>query len=91
MTEVFRDDDAGYERWLAENPGGYVVNARRTPRADYLKLHRAWCRHISSLQPGATTWTSGDYIKVCGRRLDEVERWARSHVGGGLDRGCACT
>lgn len=25
MTEVFRDDDAGYERWLAENPGGYVV------------------------------------------------------------------
>jgi len=65
-VEVFRDDDGGYERWLEHNPGGFAVNARRAPGPDYLKLHHARCRHITILQPGATTWTSGGYIKVCG-------------------------
>jgi hypothetical protein len=91
MVEVFRDDDVGYERWLDANPRGYVINTRRSPASDYLKLHQAGCHHISVLQAGATTWTSGGYIKVCGPDIGQLERWAVREVGAGVDRGCGCT
>ena len=68
MVEVFRDDDGGYERWLESNPNGFVVNARRVPGSDYLKLHHARCRRITTLQSGATTWTAGGYAPRSRRR-----------------------
>ena len=75
----FVDDDAGYLGWLAEHPGGFVLNTTRTPSAAYLMLHRATCWTITRLQPRATTFT-GVYSKLCGSRA-ELESEAR-RLGG---------
>jgi hypothetical protein len=81
---TFEDDEAGYLRWLLENPTGYVVNSQRPPRPAYLVLHHATCRHISS--PTRTNYTT-TYQKVCARSKAELERWATNVVGGQL-RAC---
>jgi len=79
-VQRFIDDDAGYIRWLAAHPDGFVLNTERIPKPGYLVLHRASCPKISRLQRGATRWTR-DYIKFCGRRT-ELEALARQEVGG---------
>jgi hypothetical protein len=89
-TEVFEGDDAGYERWLAQHPNGYVLNSRRNPTRSYLKLHRATCHHIQTLHIGYSRWTSGDYIKVCADDRAEIARWAASRVRGELETDCYC-
>ena len=86
----FRGDDDGYLRWLAGHTHGYVLNAQRSPRAAYLKLHRAFCPHISGQPriPGA--WTERQYIKVCAEDIDALERWAQDSTGGRPGRFCSC-
>lgn len=71
----------GYLNWLAQQSGGYVVNTTRQPSASYLMLHKATCRTITGTPTRGQTWTHGDYIKVCGSRL-ELERWAAATTGG---------
>jgi hypothetical protein len=66
----FVDDDAGYARWLAEHPEGFVVNTYRTPSVAYLMLHRAGCSTISGAPARGLTFTGGEYIKVCGSRAE---------------------
>lgn len=87
---TFEDDDVGYTEWLARHPDGWVVNARRSPSGAYLKLHRSACATISELQSGYSRWTTGEYIKVCGDDLSELERWARAELGCELQTGCHC-
>src|SRR4051812_35358825 len=88
--QTFRDDDAGYEGWLTEHPTGWVVNARRSPSGAYLKLHRAACATISQLQAGYSRWTTGDYIKVCAERREELDAWAQLTFRAELQDGCHC-
>jgi hypothetical protein len=82
---VFRDDDAGYLEWLRAHPGGFVLNAARRPRPDYLVLHRANCRTITAQPARGDVWTSS-YIKICGDD-DALERWAEMTIGA-LPRRC---
>ena len=82
---VFRDDDAGYLQWLKAHPSGFVLNAARRPRPDYLVLHRANCRTIAAQPARGRIWT-GPYIKVCGDD-DALHRWAEMTVGA-LPRRC---
>jgi hypothetical protein len=78
-----QDDDAGYLAWVQSHPDGLVVNTERRPSPAYLVLHRADCAHITrATQPGS--WTTAAYIKVCAPELAELERWARTEVGGRL-------
>jgi hypothetical protein len=86
----FENDDAAYEAWLRANPEGFVINARRHPSPAYLKLHRATCAHISTLQPGYSRWTSGDYLKICGADRTELVRWAVQEVGSQPENRCGC-
>jgi 4-hydroxy-3-methylbut-2-enyl diphosphate reductase IspH len=79
----FRDDDAGYRRWLDEHPDGFVINTYAKPSARYLKLHCATCPSISRLQAGAKTFTEGEYSKITGGQR-ELEEHARS-LGGSVD------
>jgi hypothetical protein len=72
----FVHDDSGYLGWLAQHTGGFVINTYARPSPAYLKLHRATCPTISRLQAGATTFTDGDYSKLCGER-GELEEHAR--------------
>ena len=87
---IFRDDDRGYERWLASHRSGWVVNARRNPTRSYLKLHRAACHTVSRLQSGYSTFTAGQYSKVCADDRAELEAWAREEFSCTLQDGCSC-
>jgi hypothetical protein len=89
-VQTFRDDDAGYEAWLTVNPSGWVVNARRCPSSAYLKLHRAGCATISQLRAGCSRWTTGEYIKVCADRREELDAWGQRTFGADLQDGCYC-
>ncbi|MEV7629787.1 hypothetical protein [Actinoplanes sp. NPDC089786] len=57
--------------WVVFNkPGEGVVNTYLPPSPAYLRLHHASCPTISRLQPGATTFTGGQYSKICGERAE---------------------
>ncbi len=77
---MFVDDDQGFLAWQQAHSDGYIVNTTRVPRADYLILHRATCPHLGRPNSGVH-WTR-DYIKICAEEIDELARWARSHVTG---------
>jgi hypothetical protein len=83
VLKQFKDDDAGYQEWLASHPDGYVLNTTRHPTADYLMLHRARCDSIVTLQAGASRFT-GDYIKVCSTDRQVLRRWAVDTTNGNV-------
>jgi hypothetical protein len=87
---IFDHDDEGYERWLHEHATGFVVNAARNPKPDYLKVHTASCQFITSPSFRGSSWTSSDYVKVCSDDRPALDLWARQQVGGSLDAGCSC-
>jgi hypothetical protein len=68
----FVDDDKGYLAWLAEHPGGYVVNLLRLGSSGPLMLHRATCSTIRGTPSRGSRWTA-DWIKLCGDR-EQLER-----------------
>ena len=67
--------------WVADHGPGFVINTYRTPTAAYLKLHRAICPTITGAPAHGSTFTGGDYSKVCGDRED-LEAFAVT-LGGG--------
>jgi hypothetical protein len=83
----FVNEDDEYLRWIDQNPTGWVVNARRRPDPSYLILHRSTCAHISTEK--RDKWTTGQYIKVCSLRREELGRWSAREIGGVL-RHCGC-
>lgn len=89
-VQTFRDDDPGYQAWLTTHPSGWVVNAKRSPSPAYLKLHSSRCATISHLQAGYSRWTTGDYIKVCAERREELDAWALQMFAAELQDGCHC-
>jgi hypothetical protein len=40
-VKTFDRDDAGYLRWLATHPNGYVINILRSLNAGTARLHHA--------------------------------------------------
>lgn len=78
----FCDNDAAYLEWISANEQGFVLNTYRSPRPDYIRLHRATCHLIRGVPSNGARWTS-TYVKVCGGRSD-LERWAASVVGGAI-------
>lgn len=83
----FVDDDEGYLDWLSMHPSGFVVNSERSPRPEYLVLHRATCGQISSER--RANYTSSEYVKFCSDEMDELEVWAENEIGGPLSP-CPC-
>jgi len=79
---IFIDEDEAYVEWLSARPKGFVVNAHRRPRARFLVLHRASCTEVSGDR--RSKWTSGPYLKICSRTVQELIVWARDDVGGDL-------
>lgn len=77
-VEEFVDDD-GYLRWLRSHPRGLVLNCERIPGPNYLVLHRATCSTISGIPARGHAWTK-DYIKVCGIRRHDLDRWAEDRT-----------
>lgn len=79
-VDVFVDNDDGYLTWLDAHPQGFVLNTGRSPRPDYLILHRATCRTIRGRPTRGGPWT-GPYIKVCGDDPLQIAAWAGSATG----------
>jgi hypothetical protein len=81
-VQQFVDDDEGYLGWLDANPNGSVVNSDRTPKPNYLVLHRATCKFINS--PNRSNWTTTGFIKTCSLDPSALSQWALEEVGGEL-------
>jgi Family of unknown function (DUF6308) len=84
--EHFEDDDQGFFAWLEANPVGYVVNAERKPKPNYLVLHRPSCPHFKS--SSQLNWTK-DYVKFCSSNRTDLEEWAAT-FGGEVTRCQSC-
>ncbi len=88
-VEKFRDDEEGYLAWLAGHPAGFVFNVNRSPRPNYLILHRATCRTISGRPTRGGPWT-GPYIKVCSDDELQIAAWTGKTVGAAPTRCGVC-
>jgi hypothetical protein len=73
-VEEFDNNEAGYLKWVADNPQGFVINAAKNGR--YTKLHKATCYFISS--DNWTNCTTNEYMKVCSLNKQELINWGRS-------------
>lgn len=78
-VQVYVDDDDGYLAWLAANQYGWVVNAYRVPDSRYLILHRATCHTITGTPARGSTWTEGDFSKICCDDQTALKDWCRRH------------
>jgi hypothetical protein len=84
--EHFKDNDQGFIAWLEANPNGYIINAERKPRPNYLVLHQSACSHLRSSSP--LNWTK-DYVKFCSPNRTDLEEWAIT-IGGDATRCQSC-
>lgn len=89
-ARVFIDDDDGYQAWLAEQPGGFVINIQRSLNTSDARLHRATCRTITGQPARGKAWT-GPYIKVCANELSQLDLWAAQLTGSPITRCGTCT
>jgi hypothetical protein len=78
--ERFIDDDTGYLAWLADHPGGFVLNTFPHVSSSYLVLHRSSCRTINRLLTGGRHWTD-QYGKACSADRSELATWALRETG----------
>jgi 5-methylcytosine-specific restriction enzyme A len=83
---VFDNDDMPYLRWMADNPNGYVLNARSDTGSRYLKFHRSGCRHITTYTRSHAegAFTAHDYLKVCSNEPSTLIEWAVTNRPGGV-------
>lgn len=81
MAIEFNNNDKNYQAWLAANPYGFVLNTPRNHSPEYMVLHKASCFSISNYtrmaQPGG--FTERQYVKVCGKIVDDLRTWVRQH------------
>jgi hypothetical protein len=85
---IFINEDEAYLRWIDQNPCGFVVNANRVPKPNYLILHRSTCNHIAT--NARENWTTNSYIKICSNSIDELRDWATRDVGGQVQQCGSC-
>jgi hypothetical protein len=88
-VEIFRDNDEGYLAWVAAHPAGFVLNVARSPRPNYLILHRATCRAITGRPTRGGPWT-GPSIKVCSPDELKIAAWTGQTVGAAPTRCGVC-
>jgi hypothetical protein len=89
-VNTFDRDDAGYLRWLATHPNGYVINILRSLNASTARLHHTSCRTIGGGQPPAgRTWT-GPYLKVCADAVGVLDEWALEYASANITRCGTC-
>ena len=87
--QQFSKDEAGYLNWIAENPDGFVLNIERSPRPEYLVLHRAICSSIARPRDDGA-YTERGYQKVVASDLNELRGFARrvGRADGSFSKAC---
>jgi hypothetical protein len=84
LATVFDHQDEEYLLWIEANSHGYVVNAYRNLHPTYLMLHRAVCTTISGTPARGSTWSNGEFIKICADSLADIENWVNRETRGAL-------
>jgi hypothetical protein len=74
---TFDNDEAGYLRWVTENPTGFVINTPKQPGAFPDMLHRASCWFITTDK--WTNYTTTDCMKICSLDRQVLIAWGNSH------------
>jgi hypothetical protein len=74
--KIFRNDDDSFERWLAQHPGGFVLNDGKT-----LTLHTARCDHIDITRGRAGVQWTVTAGKICATETAELTAWADERRG----------
>ena len=84
MAIPFDRRDEAYLNWIDQHQHGFVVNAYRNLNPGYLMLHRASCGTISGTPAHGTTWTNGDFVKICAESAEDLRSWAQRKTAGTL-------
>jgi 5-methylcytosine-specific restriction endonuclease McrA len=81
MISLYDDDDRAYMDWLCAYPDGFVITMRRNKSPDYMVLHKANCRLISTYNKMAKRggFTERIYIKGCAHTLAAAHAWVASN------------
>jgi len=90
-VKEFRDNESGYQKWLTDNPQGYVLTTISEISPDYMSLHRSTCRMISHYMKNMAkdAFTGRDYMKVCSQSTSELLEWIKAHGGNGFTKLCS--
>lgn len=103
-VKVFRSDlisnsECEYQKWLRDNPDGFVVNTlKRTSgkgsKSDqrFTRIHRARCKTINPLIGNAekTGFTTGLYQKLCSTSFEVADTEACTITGLSCVKRCPC-
>ena len=73
--QIFNDDEAGYLKWVTDNPDGFVINAPKRPGSFPNMLHKANCKSITTEKQ--TNYTTTDFMKICSTDRQELINWVR--------------
>jgi hypothetical protein len=86
----FRKDAREFLAWLAQNPGGYVLNRDRLENTQrQMILHRSRCLMFRTLHDNPDAFTGRKAIKVCASSVEALDAYVRQH-GGSLARCRVC-
>jgi hypothetical protein len=84
--DEFDHDDDGYARWTDAHPNGFVINILKSLNPSTARLHHAYCSAITGEPARGSTWTEGEYLKICSTSRAELDDWALGHVGVAIQR-----
>ena len=88
VARCFRNDEAGYMKWCADHPHGFVVNIEQKLRPTYIVLHRVNCTTIDPAAPKSPGgFTGPHYAKCCADTTEEL-RVALPHPFSKICRRC---
>jgi hypothetical protein len=89
-AQLFQDDTEFIE-WARVHPEGFVINFRANRSPDYIVLHRANCRTITTSTQGSGPLTTGAYRKVGSRDFRTFDTWIPRNIAGGQYVSDECT
>ncbi len=87
---VYKDNDIAYLEWVDQNPDGFVINTRAKPDRDYLVLHRARCKLISTPREDPAAYTGNAYIKLATPSMPELRALMTQVIGAPCDVSKSC-
>lgn len=69
----FYDENKEYQKWVQNNPHGFVVNTRHEKGHKYRVAHRTSCQYISNTEHAAKS--TKNYIKICATDPLTIANW----------------
>lgn len=69
----FQNQDEGFQRWMSDNPSGWVVNVNRNIEPDTVRIHRSNCQTLVGRPHNGVAWTVSP--KVCSNDPAVLKQW----------------